>query len=236
MHAHYVVEIFSNYWWKGLLFSIAGIFLCVALGYRMAGSKKEWLASCLGWSLILINIFHQFYMVSRNEWTFQSSLPLNLCSISAMLSGVALILRKQLLYEFLLYWGIAGALHSLLTPEMTLGNKGWHPYDYYISHAGIMMSCIYLSVVLKFYPRPGSWWRILIYSQPLLLFVYMVNVSLGANYMYLLSKPAADNPFVIGKWPWYIIGFQLAGVMHFYITWLLFKKRTPSPELVLETL
>jgi hypothetical integral membrane protein (TIGR02206 family) len=228
MPTHYVIELFSNYWWKGILFSFTGILFFLYMGTRMQIKDRERLASCLGWSLLLLNLFHQVYLVARQEWHPASSLPLNLCSITGLLSGIALIIRKQIIFEFLLFCGVSGAIHSLITPEMTLGNKGWHPYDYYISHAGIILSALYLSVVLNFFPRPGSWWRILLYTQPLLVLVYIVNINIGANYMYLVSKPAARNLFVRGDWPWYIIGFEIAGILHFYLLWMIFKKTNLS--------
>ena len=27
--------------------------------------------------------------------------------------------------------------------------------------------------------------------------------------MYLAEKPMVDNPFLIGEWPWYIVGLEL---------------------------
>jgi uncharacterized membrane protein YwaF len=49
-----------------------------------------------------------------------------------------------------------------------------------------------------------------------------MNYITGGNYMYLSEKPIVENPFVIGDWPWYIIGLELAGLLHFYLVYLLF--------------
>ena len=45
--------------------------------------------------------------------------------------------------------------------------------------------------------------------------------------MYLAHKPIADNPFLIGEWPWYIIGLELVLILHIAIIYLPFaiKKR-----------
>ena len=32
--------------------------------------------------------------------------------------------------------------------------------------------------------------------------------------MYLSIKPIVDNPFLIGDWPYYIIGLELATLLH----------------------
>ena len=40
--------------------------------------------------------------------------------------------------------------------------------------------------------------------------------------MNLCIKPIAKNPFLIGEWPWYIIGIELAALLHFFIVYLPF--------------
>ena len=45
--------------------------------------------------------------------------------------------------------------------------------------------------------------------------------------MYLAEKPMVDNPFLIGEWPWYIVGLELVLILHIAIIYLPFalKKR-----------
>jgi uncharacterized membrane protein YwaF len=33
--------------------------------------------------------------------------------------------------------------------------------------------------------------------------------------MFIAQKPDAQNPFIIGEWPWYIIGLEFAVLLHF---------------------
>lgn len=90
------------------------------------------------------------------------------------------------------------------------------------------MSALYLTLVLGMRPRKGSWWRIAIWTQPVLVVIGLFNWVLDANYMYLCEKPIANNPFVFGNWPWYIIGLEIAGLIHAIIIyspfWLRYRK------------
>ena len=52
----------------------------------------------------------------------------------------------------------------------------------------------------------------------------LANVLLDSNYMYLSEKPIANNPFILGEWPWYILGFQFVGILHFLILYSPFYK------------
>lgn len=234
MHKHVVVEILSYFWWAGILFSVVGILALLITAKFIAPKHRKQFSNAVGLFLVFINVFIHMYQISRNEWSIQSSLPLNLCSLSAILSGVVLCWRNQLAFEFLLYWGIPGAFYSLLTPEMTLGAEGWYVYDYYISHAGIIFSALYLVWFLNLRPRPLSWWKVFLYSQYLLIAVGIIDNLVGANYMYALEPPAVENPLVIGQWPWYILGFEAAGIVHFFLLYVLFKQGAPKKETVVE--
>ena len=109
-----------------------------------------------------------------------------------------------------------------MTPEFTIGTDDLLFYEYYLSHGGIILSSIYLTWILKMRPRKGSWWKIFLWSQLLVPIIGLVNLVLNANYMYLCVKPIVKNPFLIGDWPWYILGLEFAAIIHFFIIYLPF--------------
>jgi hypothetical integral membrane protein (TIGR02206 family) len=229
MKEHYVIEIFSPLWWQGLLLSLTAM-AALLLGGRYGDRQmKDYIATTVGVLLLAIALFSPFRQWIQGEWTAQSSLPLNLCSLSAFLSGTVLLWRSQLAYEVLLYWGLSGATYSLITPEMTLGYSEWNLIDYYVSHAGIIFSGLYLSWVCGMRPGRGSWRKVFFLTQFVALAVGMVNLLVGANYMYLMQKPAVSNPFFAGDWPWYLLVLELALLLHFYVIYRLFRR--PKTEM-----
>lgn len=225
MSNHVIIEIFSQTWWLSIFISFAFIVVILMSARNSNASNQKRLAKLIGFSLIFIACFIHIYQLIKVEWVLQSSLPLNLCSISGIISGLVLIFPNQRAFEFLLFWGIPGAFHSFITPEMTLGSSGWYFYDYYLMHGGIILSALYLLYVFDFKPRMNSWWWVWAWSQVLIVIVYVIDKILGANYMYLISKPFANNPLVIGDWPWYLLVFELAALVHVYIVYLIFRKR-----------
>ena len=54
--------------------------------------------------------------------TLDAVIPFHLCDIAAFLCGFALITRRYLLCELSYFWGLAGTLQGLLTPNL--------PYDF----------------------------------------------------------------------------------------------------------
>ena len=158
-------------------------------------------------------------------WTIESSLPLHLCGLSAILSGIVLFWKRQWAYECLYYWGLPGAFHSFLSPEFTSGTQGFLFFEYYISHGGILLSALYLTLLLDMRPRKNSWLKIFLLSQLLIPIIGSINWILGANYMYMCAKPIAENPLLFGDWPWYFIGMEVAALVHFFIIYIPFISR-----------
>jgi uncharacterized membrane protein YwaF len=50
--------------------------------------------------------------------------------------------------------------------------------------------------------------------------------------MFLCERPLVDNPLIIGKWPWYIISFEVAAIVHFLLIyapfWWINKKKAAT--------
>lgn len=81
--------------------------------------------------------------------------------------------------------------------------------------------------------RKNSWLRIFLISQFLIPFIGIIDYFLDANYMYFRERPLADNPLILGKWPWYIIGFEIFLLLHFYIVYFIFyvlKLKSTKPQ------
>jgi hypothetical integral membrane protein (TIGR02206 family) len=141
--------------------------------------------------------------------------------------------KNQLLGEFVYYWGLLGGIHALLTPEFNIGIKGYNFYSYFIEHAGLLLVVIYSIVHNGFVPRPKSWLVIFGYSQLVVFSVGILNYAIGTNYMFLRERPSANNPFIIGDWPFYLISFEVAAISHFWLFYLPFarKKRITNSAL-----
>lgn len=168
-------------------------------------------------TLLLANLLvRQAYLLLNGEWTATNSLPLQMCSFSVIWAAITLWRAHQLTYELLLFWG-AGALHSFLTPELDDGNSLYNHVEYTISHAGILASGFYATLRMGMAPRPLSWLRVLGITQLVLPLIGTVNYLLGSNYMYIAHRPLINNPFLIGEWPWYIIGLEFAALLHFVL-------------------
>ena len=225
MNDHYTISLFTNEWWLVNIASFSTIFVIVLFGIKVDSKKKEFISKLISFALIMRFLLVQYYhLFILENWDNVVNLPLHLCGISSILSGVTLLYRKQFLYELLLYWGFAGAFHSFFTPEFTTGHEGILYVDYFISHGGIFLSIFYLTFVLKMRPSKKSWIKIFIFSQILIPTIGFFNFIFDSNYMFLRQAPIVDNPLILTRqWPWYILVIDFIALLHFYIIYLIFK-------------
>ena len=224
---YYAVTMFSNEWYINNIISVLVMITALIIGNILYKNKQFQLFNLsIGVILAIRFIFTHYYHYSIDNWNIEWSLPLQMCSISAILSSLLPLseyynwLKKyrQLLFEFIFYFSV-GAFYSFITPVYTSGNEGFIYYEYYIAHGGILFVAFYFVYFLNYKPRKNSWIKIFGYSQILLLFIHLVNLYIGgtANYFYTVEPPIADNPLVIGRYPMHIILLDIFALIHFYL-------------------
>lgn len=213
---HYIVEIFGVAWWTMNFIFIFSLLFILYFTKNKNQHARELVGKIIAIVMFINFIQNQLGMYSRGNWDFSYSLPLEMCSISIFLGIIVLTFKNQFCYELLICWG-AGAVHSFLTPEITTGGTLYNHIDYTISHSTIIISSIYATLRLGYTPRPKSWLKIFYFTQLILPTIGSLNFYLNSNYMYLREKPLADNPFLFGDWPYYILGLEFVGLAHFYL-------------------
>ncbi len=224
-----IIEPLSLTWWIGMSLSILVSFGIIQIAIRIPPDKRKILMMIMGFTLISIELMQQFYLNHLGLWSLKTSLPIHLCGISGILAGIMMFRSSHYGFEFLALIGSPGALHALLTPQLNHGTIPFLIFKYYVSHAGIVLVPLFLAVVLGYRIKRSSWYRVLLLCQVLLIIIGLTNYFIGANYMYLAEKPLVNNPMVVGEWPWYILGFEILGLVHILIFYYGYRKFRPLP-------
>jgi hypothetical integral membrane protein (TIGR02206 family) len=218
------MEIFSVDWWKWLSSTAIIIFLLLFIGTRSDEKQKliirYGVAGCLFLSATLIHP----YLYFAGIWSIKTSLPLHLCTIAQLLAIVALINPKQWLFNILVFWGIGGGINALITPQPLYGSEFPILLEYFVEHGGIVFTPLFLALAYDMRPSRNSWLKIFFVTQIVIVFIALFNYWTGSNYFFLVNKPASQSFFIIGDWPWYLIGFQVFGFFQFYFIYYIFFK------------
>ena len=215
---HWAPEIGGQFWWNGVFFVLLFVPLMIFVGKKLSEDYRNYMLYGMGIYQLGVKFGSQISYVLSDNYILATNLPLQLCSISGILAGVVVFYRKQILLEFLYFFGIVGFIHSILTPEFTGGTSAWNIFDYYVGHSMLFIVPIFLMMFYGFRLRKHAWWTSFIYLQLIVVVVSQVNAIIGngANYMYLAEAPIADNIFILQD-PYHILGFELAALAHFYL-------------------
>lgn len=223
--AHWSPVIGGQFWYTGIFSALLFTFLIFYIGKRLSKENREYMLYGMGVYQLGKTAIVQLSHVVSDSYIIATHLPLQLCAISGILAGVIVFYRKQMLFEFLYFFGIVGFIHSILTPEFTGGHSSWNVFDYYVGHSMLFIVPVWLMKFHDFRLRENSWWTSFIYLQLIVVIVSQVNsiVGNGANYMYLAQAPIVDNPFVLQD-PYHVIGFEIAALIHFYLLYAVARR------------
>ena len=217
MNEHVVMLPFSNEWFLWNSITTFFIILITLVSRNAKPNFKNKLAIIMGVFIALESILIQYYYLNQGIWTVQDSLPFHLCRLMWFNSIIVILTRNQIAFELLLFVGMIGGMHSMLTPEFTHGTDLVLIFDYFLVHGGLIAVPMYCVFVLGMKPRRRAWFKCFLYLQIFVVAIGLIDYVLGANYMYLAVKPNVDNPFLIGDWPFYIIGLELATLLHAFL-------------------
>ena len=134
-----------------------------------------------------------------------TSLPLALCDVAALVAAAACWWPTLILVELTYFWGLAGTLQAVATPDVQTPFPHLAFFEYLVGHLAIVMAALYLVVGLHHAPRPGAVPRVFIITAGYTAFVGLVDATTGADYMFLRRPPTQWTLLkVLGPWPWYI--------------------------------
>ena len=227
---HVVISPFGFDWFFWNTLTIFFILFIVVIPRNQSDKFKSNCTTFFALLLVFEYIFIQSYFVYKGIWTPQDSLPFHLCRLMLFNTIILLFTRNQIAFELMLFVGMVGGFHSLMTPELTHGSDLVLLVDYFLVHGGLVAAPLYCIFVLGMRPRKMAWLKSFFYLQFFVVVVAIIDYILGANYMYLAFKPHVNNPFLIGDWPYYIIGLELATLLHAFLVYIPFYlKKSFSP-------
>jgi hypothetical integral membrane protein (TIGR02206 family) len=171
---------------------------------------------------------HVWYL-SNGIWSRSSSLPLELCGISLLLSVIMLLTRSKRLYAFLYFAGTGGAFIALLTPNLVYPFPHFRFLLFFIAHGSIILASLYMTWIEGCKPT----WRSLFFTMLCLnvvaACVYAADALLDSNYMFLAHKPDTFSVLdYFGPYPYYLLVEEVFAFVIFLLMFLIFFK---LPEL-----
>jgi hypothetical integral membrane protein (TIGR02206 family) len=182
----------------------AGVALCVGARH----STGRWPAVAgrlLALALVADAVSFVVAKAVAGSFSAKTDLPFALCDVAVLVAAAACWWREPLLVELTYFWGLAGTLQAVVTPDLNAGFPHLVFFQYLAGHLGIVLAAVYLVVGLKIAPRRHSVVAVFAITVGYTAFVGLIDALIGANYMFLRRPPSNWTLLkVLGPWPWYI--------------------------------
>lgn len=221
-----------------IMFSVAHIavivVLCMAIVLLFIGRKKSPVSQkyerIFALSLLVMEVLYHVWMMTTGRWTLASSLPLELCSISLLVTIVLLWTGNKHLIDFVFFAGIGGAIQAMATPVLDLGFPHFRYFHFFYTHIGIILTALYFTWMKGYRPTFEGVLKTMLALNLLLPLLFVVNHLFQGNYMFLREKPYNGSLLdLLGPYPWYILSLEGVAFIMFTGLWLVFRNwRTTS--------
>ncbi|MCC7519497.1 MAG: TIGR02206 family membrane protein [Verrucomicrobiae bacterium] len=145
-----------------------------------------------------------------------------------VLCVIGLLRKKRWARELAYFWGLAGSIHGLLTPDLQADFPEWKFFQFFWGHGGVILAVVFLLGVLRFRPESGGVWRAFLAINLYALIVGSLDAAFGWNYGYLCR--VAGHPSLLdhlGPMPWRLFameGIALASFSLLTLPWRLARR------------
>jgi hypothetical integral membrane protein (TIGR02206 family) len=210
---------------------------CVAARLR-PGPWTLQVARLVGLCLAVDACSYTIGLIVAGTWSARTSLPLALCDVAVLVAAVACIWRTPLLVELTYFWGLAGTLQGVLTPDLSVGFPHLVFWQYVVGHLGIVFAALFLVIGLGIAPRRYAVPRVLAITIGYTALVGLVDAISGANYMFLRRPPGEWTLLrLLGPWPWYLASATGVAIVLFLALDAPFwaSRRRQAAQLALQT-
>jgi hypothetical integral membrane protein (TIGR02206 family) len=211
---------------------VAGIWPVVALGRRLRHSPSARTVSRVFAVLLpCFTIPMQVVDFLPGQFSFGSTLPLQLCDFAWIAAIVALWTRHWAATALVYFWGLTLTIQGIITPS--LADLFPHPqyFMFWGMHFFTVWAAVYLTVGLGVRPTWRSYRFAVATTATWAASVMTFNAFTGTNYGYLNRKPAVGSLLdLFGPWPGYVV-VEIAMVAGIWalMTWP-WSRRAPTTD------
>jgi hypothetical integral membrane protein (TIGR02206 family) len=160
--------------------------------------------------------------------SLENKIPFHLCDIAAIICCFALLMKNSRLCELAYFWGLAGTLQGLLTPNIENSFPDATFISFFWNHGFIVISALFIPLALGWRPEKNALWRVFAITQVYVILALALNYLLGStNYGFLHHKPEQASLLdLFPAWPWYILILECLCLLLFFLLNLPFSLKS----------
>ena len=202
-----------------VIFGMISTVLCIAAAWVYSNSSntvKQIILFTIGYLVIFNEIVFQIYMVYYGIWSLDTSLPMEMCYLSALLIPIyAKNQHNRLLKTWFFFAGFGGSLFAFINTNLSEMEHIYVSIHYFFAHGLVIF--VMLSIVVDGYiPKWKDYFLAIQCTTALVVFIILVNLALDSNYMFTFEKPEGVNfTLLMPGWPYYFLIMLCIGLVFY---------------------
>ncbi|MEH7110111.1 YwaF family protein [Bacillus sp. JJ1764] len=206
---------------------VLGLVVIYLMKEQLKDEKRRKAELGIAISLITIEIIYHVWMIINGSWNVSHAIPLELCSISLILTILLLLTRKKVIYEILLFTALLGASQAIITPALKYDFPHFRYFHFFYTHIMSIWVPLYFTWVKGYRPTIWSVMKLFVFLNGLMPIIMVINKLVGGNYMFLSHKPGSASLLdLLGPYPWYILSMEGLLIMLSLIVWLILREKS----------
>ena len=199
-----------------VIYGMISTVLCVAVAWVYGNCSQKLrliILQTIGYLVIFNEIVFQVYMIYYGIWSSSTSLPLEMCYISALLIPVyANNQDSRTLKNWFYFAGFSGSLFAFINTNLSEMKHIYVSIHYFFAHGLVIF--VMFSIVLDGYrPKWKDYFNAIAWTTVLVASIILINLLLDSNYMFTFEKPDGVNfTLLMPDWPYYFLIMLLIGL------------------------
>ena len=192
-----------------VIYGMISTVLCIAAAWVYSNSSdkvKQVILQTIGYLVVFNEIVFQAYMVYYGIWSLKTSLPMEMCYLSALLIPIySKNHHLRLLKTWFFFAGFGGSLFAFINTNLSEMEHIYVSIHYFFAHGLVIF--VMLSIVADGYrPKWEDYFIAIKWTTVLVIFIILTNLVLDSNYMFTFEKPAGVNfTLLMPDWPYYFL-------------------------------
>ena len=198
--------------------ALVGLLSWAAFKVGRGPHRRKW--NILGILIFTVYAFLLYWWRLRDGFQGYADLPLWLCDFVFFLCFFGLLSPRKTPLILATYWGLAGTLQALITPDVDAAFPSFRYFLFFAGHGLIV-------IVIFFLLGKNEEHQVADGRAPLTAFFWLLAYSLGVgsidhlfdwNYGYLCRKPVNASVLdAFGPWPNYILVALVVALILFFL-------------------
>ena len=185
-----IIDIVTSLPSQHVIYGMISTVLCIAVAWvygKCSQKIRLTILQAIGYLVIFNEVVFQIYMIYYGIWSPSSSLPLEMCYISALLIPVyAKNQNNRTLKNWFYFAGFSGSLFAFINTNLSEMKHIYVSIHYFFAHGLVIL--VMFSIVLDGYrPKWKDYFNAIMWTTALVFSIILINLLLGSNYMFTLS-------------------------------------------------